>query len=69
MLKKLLTAIREHRLAGKRLRKLDADDRSALITLGLTALLCALDGEISDADEDELQDAWLAYRVARSNTP
>jgi hypothetical protein len=43
LIKKIITEVRERRLGSKALRRLDKDDRQALISLGLTALFCVIE--------------------------
>jgi len=61
IVKKIVGAVRERRLHGVGLRKLDGDQRGALIALGVLAILCVIDGEVSDDERDELREAWKAF--------
>ena len=61
IIKKLIGSLRANRLHSMGLRKLDNDQRGALIALGVQAILCVIDGEISDDERDELRTAWKAF--------
>jgi hypothetical protein len=69
IIKKIIGAVRERRLHSVGLRKLDGDQRGALIALGVLAILCVIDGEVSDDERDELREAWKTFTDSMGGNP